>query len=110
MNDEDGKAIEKRVAALETETALSRQSRRNLHQQYEALTDKLDSMLAKIDAFIIGCGAHRTETALLRQENITLKDELEELREANKWAFRTAISALMSAAGTMVLLLIQGIK
>ena len=104
---EGDREMEQRISKLETEAALSTQSRRNLHQQYEALQEKLDTLGRKLDAFLDNCSGHRTTTALVRQELKTVRAEVAEIRDGNRWAYRTAVSALISALGTLIMLVYQ---
>ena len=101
MSEEELKKMEERLSKLEINDALSLQSRRNLHQQIEALGGKLDSLLKKIDGFLDNCALHKTSTALLRQEVSALQSDLVELAEDVKWALRLAITSLMAVAGSL---------
>ena len=102
MSEEELKKMEERLSKLEINDALSLQSRRNLHQQIEALGGKLDSLLEKIDGFLDNCALHKTSTALIRQEVDTLKGELSDLAEDVKWALRLAITSLLGVAGALI--------
>jgi uncharacterized coiled-coil DUF342 family protein len=104
---EGDREMEQRISKLETEAALSTQSRRNLHQQYEALQEKLDTLGRKLDAFLDNCSGHRTATALLRQEVTVMKEEVKEIREGIRWAIRTAIGALITSLGALLSLAYQ---
>ena len=94
--------MEQRLAKAETESELGKQSRFNLHKQYESLEGKLDALLKKIDGFLDNCSIHKTSTALIRQDVGALKGDLSDLAEDVKWALRLAITSLLGVAGALI--------
>lgn len=107
---EDSRDMEQRLAKMETETELGKQSRFNLHRQYESLEGKLDALLKKIDGFLDNCSVHKTSTALLRQEVSALQSDLVELAEDVKWALRLAITSLLGVCGSLVYYILTNAK